>query len=120
VLSPTLYVHAWLEAGARLALDEEHAERAVYVVEGTLGCDERAFGPGALVVLRAGDPVHFQALSPVRAMILGGAELAGERHVFWNFVASSAARIERAKQDYREGRFPPIPGDSELIPLPER
>ena len=57
----------------------------------------------------------------VAAMILGGANLSGERTVWWNFVSSSKARIERAKDDWRNGRFPRVPGDDgEPIPLPER
>jgi redox-sensitive bicupin YhaK (pirin superfamily) len=52
-------------------------------------------------------------------MLLGGAPLEGERHIYWNFVASSEARIEKAKDDWRAGRFPKVPGDDkEFIPLP--
>ena len=53
-------------------------------------------------------------------MLIGGAPLDGPREIWWNFVASSKERIERAKADWREGRFPKVPGDSvEFIPLPE-
>jgi redox-sensitive bicupin YhaK (pirin superfamily) len=53
-------------------------------------------------------------------MLLGGAALDGQRHLWWNFVASSRDRIERAKADWKEGRFGRIPGDEiEFIPLPE-
>ena len=38
-------------------------------------------------------------------MLLGGAPLDGERHIEWNFVSSSKERIERAKDDWRSGRF---------------
>jgi hypothetical protein len=51
---------------------------------------------------------------------LGGAPLDGERHIWWNFVSSSKDRIEQAKEDWKEGRFPKVPGDeAEFIPLPE-
>jgi hypothetical protein len=53
-------------------------------------------------------------------MLLGGAPLDGPRHMYWNFVSSSKDRIEQAKKDWREFRFPGIPGDdAEFIPLPE-
>jgi hypothetical protein len=52
-------------------------------------------------------------------MLLGGAPLDGPRYVWWNFVSSSRERIERAKKDWRERRFAPVPGDDERIPLPE-
>jgi redox-sensitive bicupin YhaK (pirin superfamily) len=118
-LSSTLYVHARLDAGAELTLDAEHEERAIYVVEGELRCDGRAFPTGSLVILRPGAQAPIGAGIPTRAMIIGGAKLDGARHIFWNFVSSSPERIERAADDWRADRFPKVPGDEiERIPLP--
>jgi redox-sensitive bicupin YhaK (pirin superfamily) len=50
---------------------------------------------------------------------LGGEPLDGPRHLWWNFVSSSRERIEQAKADWQNGAFPPVPGDSEFIALPE-
>jgi len=119
VLSPTLYVHARLEAGARLPVDPEHEQRAVYIVEGALELEQQTYGAGTMLVLRAGADVSLLAREPTRLMLLGGAKLEGERHVFWNFVSSDLARLERAKQDWQARRFPSVPGDDvEFIPLP--
>jgi redox-sensitive bicupin YhaK (pirin superfamily) len=53
-------------------------------------------------------------------MLLGGAPLGGERHIYWNFVSSSLERLEQAKRDWRDGRFGKVAGDEhEFIPLPE-
>jgi hypothetical protein len=52
-------------------------------------------------------------------MLLGGEPMDGPRHLWWNFVSSSTERIEQAKADWRAGRFPAVPGESEFIPLPE-
>jgi len=121
VLSPTLYVHARLSARAELAIDAEHEERGVYVVEGAVACGGRVLREGALAVLRPGAVVPIRAEEPARVMLIGGAHLAGERHVWWNFVSSSNERIERAKDDWRAGRFPKVTGDEvEFIPLPGR
>lgn len=121
VLSPTLYVHARLEAGASLPLPDEHAERAVYVVRGAVsalaGGAER--GEGTLLVLPEG-AVTLRSAGGADVMLLGGAPLDGDRHIFWNFVSSSLERLERAKRDWREQRFTPVVGDEhERIPLPE-
>ncbi len=37
----------------------------------------------------------------------------------WNFVSSSRPRIEQAKQDWKAGRFPMVPGESEFVLMPE-
>jgi redox-sensitive bicupin YhaK (pirin superfamily) len=119
VLSPTFYVHALLEDGATLVIDSEHEERAVYVVEGELEIDGERYGAGLMPILSGGVDVTVRAQGPTRAMLLGGAKIEGERHIFWNFVSSSEERIERAKSDWREHKFPLVPGDEkEFIPLP--
>jgi redox-sensitive bicupin YhaK (pirin superfamily) len=120
VLSPTLYVEARLAAGARLTVDQGHAQRAVHVAEGAVRIGERRIGPGVMAVLRPGAEVALEAEEPARVMLLGGAPLDGDRHIWWNFVSSSKERIERAKDDWRHGRFGKVPGDeTEFIPLPE-
>ncbi|MES1164746.1 MAG: pirin family protein [Verrucomicrobiota bacterium] len=123
VLSPTFYVAATMEAGARLEVDPEHPERAAYVMEGTIAIGDRTFSAGTMVVLNPG-PMELRAVQPARVVIVGGARLDGERHIWWNFVASSAEQMEQAGRDWRErneSRFPKVPGDEhEFIPLPDQ
>lgn len=119
VHSDTLYVAIDLAAGARLSLPAEHAERAVYPVAGTLSLDGAPLPVGHLAVLQPGTEPVLAAGSDARLMLLGGAPL-GPRRMWWNFVSSRAERIEQAKQDWSEGRFAPVPGEQEWIPLPER
>jgi redox-sensitive bicupin YhaK (pirin superfamily) len=120
VLSPTLYVHARLPAGSSLSVDDEHVERAVYVASGSVQLGDAEYGEGMLVVLPRGADVSLSSRHGADAMLLGGAPLPGERHIHWNFVSSSLDRIERAKADWREGRFGTVPGDEkEFIPLPD-
>jgi redox-sensitive bicupin YhaK (pirin superfamily) len=117
--SPTFYVDAQLAAGSGLALPDEYAERAAYIVEGTLACDGRSHAAGTLLVFRRGVAARMTAGTASRVMLLGGAPI-GERHIWWNFVSSSRNRLEDAKQKWREGSFPRVPGDEEeFIPLPE-
>jgi redox-sensitive bicupin YhaK (pirin superfamily) len=118
-LTPTLYVHAELEAGATLAVDDGHEERAAYVVSGAVHSDDKPFGPGDMLVFRRGATARVTASEGATVMLLGGATLSGARHIEWNFVSSSKERLERAKDDWRNRRFPAIPGDDvEFIPLP--
>lgn len=121
VLSPTLYVHARLEDDATLEVDGAHEERAVYVADGSIGCDDSIFGAGTMIVLHPHEHVTVHATGPANLMLIGGAPMDGPRHIWWNFVASSPELIERAKSEWREGAFPKVPGDDdEFIPLPDR
>jgi len=118
--SDTLYVAAELDAGSTVALDAEHEERAVYAVEGEIEVDGAPLAAMHMVVLPAGRTVTIRAATRARAMLLGGAKMDGDRHIWWNFVASSRELIEDAKLRWREGRFPAVPGETEFIPLPEK
>ncbi|NUS38074.1 MAG: pirin family protein [Lysobacter sp.] len=115
--SPLCYLHATLQAGARLPLPDEHAERAVYVVDGEVEVGGERYAAGRMLVFRHG-PAHLRALTPALLMVLGGAPL-GPRFIEWNFVSSSRERIEQAKADWRAGRMKlPDLDDGEFIPLP--
>jgi redox-sensitive bicupin YhaK (pirin superfamily) len=119
VLSPTLYVHAALAAGASLPVDGSHPERAAYVASGAVELDGVRYGVGQLLLFRQQSAASLRALEPSHVMLLGGAPLDGERHIEWNFVSSSLERIEHAKDDWQNQRFATIPGDDrEFIPLP--
>jgi redox-sensitive bicupin YhaK (pirin superfamily) len=119
--SPVFYVSVEGERGSKLVVSPEHAERAIYLAEGSLTVGERTLGVGDLAMLAPGQPVEaVVGDSGAKAMLLGGATMDGPRHIWWNFVSSSKERIEKAKADWREQRFPKVPGDNEFIPLPDR
>lgn len=119
VFSELFYVHAVLAPGAEVVLPD-YPERALYVVNGRVSVDGTTLAAPSMGVLpeRAGGLV--QADTDAVLMLLGGAPLDEPRHIWWNFVSSRRERIERAKDDWRAGRFPSVPGDEgESIPLPE-
>jgi redox-sensitive bicupin YhaK (pirin superfamily) len=110
-----------LEAGAKLPLDVDYEERALYVSSGEIDIAGDRFGAGRMLIFRPGDRITAQALAPSRIAIVGGAALDGPRYVWWNFVSSRHARIEQAKQDWKNGLFGKVPGDEiEFIPLPDQ
>ena len=120
VFAPMFFLEVQLAAGAELALPLEHAERGVHVVEGAVSWGDLAIGASEMAVQAGPSAPSLRAHEASRLMLFGGAPLDGERHLWWNFVASTRERIEQAKAEWREGRFPTVPGDDkEFIPLPE-
>jgi redox-sensitive bicupin YhaK (pirin superfamily) len=117
--SETLYVDAQVSAGSEVELPDEHHDRALYVAEGKIGIEGAEYPTGHMVVLDPRGTARFRALADSRVMLVGGAPLDGPRFIWWNFVASSHERIERAKDDWAAQRFPRVPGETEFIPLPE-
>ena len=116
--SPTLYLEATLPAGGELVLLDEAKERAVYVVAGSVAIGADVYAEGTLAVLREGATAPLKAATETRVIVVGGSPI-GPRHIWWNFVSSSEARIERAKRDWADMRMGTVPGDDEFIPLPE-
>jgi redox-sensitive bicupin YhaK (pirin superfamily) len=121
VFSPIFYADARFAAGGALHYTADHEERAFFVVEGEVETGpNQMHGAGAMLMLDKDEEVTLYASAAARVMLFGGAPLGGQRHIWWNFVSSSKDRIERAKQEWKDGKFGLIPGDDkEFIPLPE-
>jgi redox-sensitive bicupin YhaK (pirin superfamily) len=115
---PTLYVHARFTPGSVLEVPAEHEERAVYVVHGELTAEEAVISEGQLAALAPGEKIRLRAGGETSAMLLGGERFPTARHIWWNFVASSPERIERAKERWVKREFAAVPGETEFIPLP--
>lgn len=118
--SATIYAEIALAPGGSIPVDAEADERAVMLVGGEAAISGQPLGLYELTVLQPGTALALTSEMGGRVMLLGGEAFATKRHVFWNFVSSDRARIQQAKEDWRAGRFPLVPGDSEeFIPIPE-
>ena len=116
----TIYAEIVLGPSGALPIEDEADERAVMLVGGDASLDGHALEPYALAVLKPGTEMVLTSERGGRVMLLGGEAFSTRRHAWWNFVSSSRERIEQAKRDWKQGRFPTIPGDDkECIPLPE-
>jgi len=121
-LSALFYVDVLLQPGACLDIPALHEEQAIYIVEGRLDLGrDGIFDAGRLLVCKPGKSmlIRSSAAKPARVMLLGGEPMDGPRYLSWNFVSSSNERIEQAKEDWRNRKFPAVPGETEFIPLPE-
>ncbi len=118
MISDWFYVEVQLEAGAAAPLDPDYEERAAYLAEGEVEITGDRFAAPRLLIFRPGDRITVKATQPTRMMFLGGTAMEGPRHIWWNFVSSRRERIEEAKEDWKAGRFAPVPDETEFIPLP--
>jgi len=73
-----------------------------------------------LVVLAPGAAASITASEAVRLMVIGGDALDGHRFMWWNFVSSRKERIVQASRDWEAQTMGQVPGEAELIALPER
>lgn len=118
VLSPTLYAHVTMQAATTLIVPSEHAQRALYLLEGELQLDDERVEPCSLVVLPEGESVALYAQEECQLVLIGGAPLDGPRRMNWNFVASDPALIEQARAKWAAGDWAVVPGEHGRIELP--
>ncbi|MEE4349307.1 MAG: pirin family protein [Pacificimonas sp.] len=115
------YVDVDADTGAAFAFPEGHAEKALYVAHGQVTFRGESVSQGQMLFADAAGPdEQIECKTNARLLLIGGAPLDGERHIWWNFVSSDPQRIQKAADDWRADRFPPVPGDdSDRIPLPQ-
>jgi redox-sensitive bicupin YhaK (pirin superfamily) len=123
----TFYADATLAPHASIPLPDNQEDRGVYILQGEVSQGGQTYATGAMLVFRPGDQISVKAgAQGARIMLLGGATMEGPRYIWWNFVASSRARLEAAKEawragDWMHGRFKLPPGDDgEFIPAPDQ
>lgn len=118
-LMETVYADAILQPDASIVFPADWDERAFFVVEGSIDVHGAQVDGGQLAVLTAGAPITARAgTAGARVMLLGGEPMDGPREIWWNLVSSSHERIIQAGEDWKAGRFPMVPGETEFIPLP--
>jgi len=117
--SALFYVDAYLPAEGRLPLPDAYEQRALYVIEGTVRVADEIAEQGDILIFEADTDIELTAMQDAHLVVFGGAPLDGPRYVWWNYVASSEALLERAKQAWRDDRMGHVEGDPERIPLPE-
>ena len=99
-------------------MPEHVEERAVYVVSGEVSAKESVIPQHTMAVLDESLGIELVAKEDATLVIIGGSPL-GKRIMWWNLVSTREDLMEKAKQDWRDGRFPKVPGETEYIPLPE-
>ena len=116
----TIYAEIQLAPGGSIPIDADADERAVMVVGGEASLDGVELELYNLCVLAPGAAMRLTSQRGGRVILLGGEAFTTPRHVWWNFVSSSRERINQAKQDWQQGAFGTVPGDTEdFIPIPD-
>lgn len=113
----TLYIEAALTKGQSLTLPHS-AERGLYVANGQLEVNQQTLDTFHMAVLGSAEITITATQDKTRIAMIGG-ETFSKRYIDWNFVSSRKERIEQAKDDWRNQRFPKVIGDEdEFTPLP--
>ena len=120
VYSPLYFLEIKNTAPATVNIGQHlYGESALYILEGSVTDGDHSFGPKQILIAKDAQLCRFEMAENSTVYIFGGEPFPEERFIFWNFVASSKERLEKAKQDWIAQRFPKIPGETEFVPLPQ-
>jgi len=121
VFSPLFFMDVKLKNGESFEFTPEPGhELAFYIVRGQLQLNNRLIPPDDFVVLQQDSALKVNAAADdTHFVVLGGEPFKEERFIYWNFVSSSRGKIEDAKHAWRDGSFPQVPGETDIVPLPE-
>lgn len=119
VFSPLFFLDVRMKKGQIFNFDPEGQESAFFIIQGRLSVGDKEITTDDFVVLATNSSLQVIAKEDTHLVLLGGEPLPEPRHIYWNYVSSSKEKIERAKQAWRDGSFPQVPGEPDIIPLPE-
>lgn len=94
-------------------------EIAFVVVSGSVRDGQNEIKQGQMLISKTENECSIFLEAKSRLLVFGGMPLPEERFMFWNFVSSRKARLDQAKLDWKNHRFPSIPNDGTYIPLPD-
>lgn len=119
VHSPLFMVDIIAEDRHELTINGQlKGEIGIVVVKGAVKDGANCIEQGQMLIAKTEDQCAILIEPNSRLLLFGGQPFPEERLMHWNFVASNKALLQQAKEDWRNKRFPKVPGDETYIPLP--
>lgn len=116
--SPMTFMILKAKTKGKVFIPSNGHELALYVVKGEASLDGKTYEKEKMIVLNQGSDIEIEYSADALIAVLGGEPFPEGRYIWWNLVSSSQEKIETAKEAWRNGTFPSVPGETERIPLP--
>ncbi|WNO62097.1 pirin family protein [Rheinheimera sp. MMS21-TC3] len=115
--SPMFYIDVVASKGSVITRPNPDQEMAIFTICGEVTINGETFGANEFILIEPNDS-EIELATDGRFVMLGGEQFEQVPFISWNFVSFSKERIKQAEDDWKNGRFPTIPGDDkEFIPL---
>ena len=95
-----------------------YGESALYILEGNIKSEGNTYEPKFILIAKDAKLCEFEMDANTTVYIFGGEPFPEERDIHWNFVNSDKQVIEQAQHDWKDQKFPKVPGETEFVPLP--
>ncbi len=112
-----------IQANDKTTLDlkgQLKGEIAFVIVKGSIMLQGEEIKVGQMLISKTDDECSICLDKDTQILLFGGEPLPEERFMMWNFVSSSKERLEIAKTEWENKKFPQVPNDTSYIPFPTR
>ncbi len=99
--------------------DSLKGEIGICIVEGSIEACGNKIEKGNMLVSKIEDTCNLILEPDTHILLFGGIPFPEERFIYWNFVSSDKEKIEKAKEDWKNKKFPKVTNDDSYIALPE-
>ncbi len=118
--SPLFMVDIYSEKATALNLEGQlKGEVAFVIVKGAISVQDEKVEAGQMLISKTDDQCEIYLDEDTQLLLFGGEPLPEEHYLLWNFVSHSKERLQQAKEDWKNKKFPKVPGDETYIPIPE-
>lgn len=117
--SPLFMVDIFAETAT--CIDLRHhlkGELAFVIVRGSIMEKEEKVEAGQMLISMSDEQCEIFVEAGTQLLLFGGEPLPEERFLLWNFVSHDKARLQQAKNDWINKKFPQVPHDKTYIPFP--
>lgn len=120
VHSPLYFIEIKNKTPQKVSIgDMLYGESALYILEGSVSSEGNAYEPKHILIAHDSKLCSFDMAENTTVYIFGGEPFPEERFINWNFVSSSRERLNQAKDDWINQRFPKIPEETDFVPYPK-
>ena len=118
--SPLFMVDIYAKERTTLDLKGQvKGEIAFVVVKGAILNEDQEVKAGQMLISKTDDECQICIDDNSQILLFGGEALPEERFLLWNFVSHSKDRLQKAKKDWMDRKFPKVPDDNTYIPFPD-
>ena len=118
--SPLFMVDIQAEKETTIQLkDQIEGEVAFVIVKGSITTESQKVQAGQMLISKTDDQCEISVNKDTQLLLFGGKPLPEEHFLLWNFVSHRKERLQQAKEDWKNKKFPKVPGDDTYIPIPE-
>ncbi len=118
--TPLFMMDVFAETASTLNLaGKVEGEIAFVIVNGSISVGSDEATAGSMLISKTEDQCSLNMAGGTQLLIFGGKPLDKEPRLLWNFVSASKERLQQAKEDWVNKRFPKVPGDETYIQFPD-